>query len=99
MSNFDLIHCRVTYDEARGYIATSPELPVAVTALSLSALRKRVEAALMPDTVEVKFTLDRAAERERNGRRSRQQLTGGPRVAQRRASTAKASQPARWLPS
>jgi hypothetical protein len=89
--------CRVSFSD-RGYVASSPELPVDVTALSLSDLRKRI-AALAPDIVEVKFTLDRAAERERNGRRSRQQLTGGPRVAQRRASTAKASQPARWLPS
>jgi hypothetical protein len=58
----------VTFDERRGgYIATAPGL-VTVTALSLSGLRKRVEAQL-PPTEAVKFELDRVARRERDRRR------------------------------
>jgi len=76
----EIIHCRVTYEEARGYIATSPDLPTVVEAPSLSSLRKRIEAALMPDTVEVRFVLDRAAERQRRERRSRQQMAAGQRA-------------------
>ena len=58
----------VTFDERRGgYIATAPGL-VTVTALSLSSLRKRIEAQL-PPTEAVKLELDRVARRERDRRR------------------------------
>jgi hypothetical protein len=80
MTSLDLVYCRVTYEEARGYIATSPDLPTMVVAPSLTVLRKHVEAALMPDTVEVRFVLDRAAERQRRERRSRQQMAAGQRA-------------------
>jgi hypothetical protein len=37
----------VTFDERRGYVGTAPELRAPVVALSLSSLRRRIEAALM----------------------------------------------------
>jgi hypothetical protein len=40
-----------------------------VTALSLSGLRRRIEAALLPDEVDVQLVLDRAARLERDRRR------------------------------
>ena len=59
----------VTYDPAVGYRTTGgPELPV-VSALSLGGLRRRIEAALMPDEVIVVLSLDRAARLERDQRR------------------------------
>jgi hypothetical protein len=58
----------VTFDERRGgYVATAPGLAT-VTALSLSSLRKRIEAQL-PPTEAVKLELDRVARRERDRRR------------------------------
>jgi hypothetical protein len=63
----------VTFDPGRGCYATvSDQLPP-VMALSLSMLRKRIEAQLMPDDIEVILQLDRAARRERDQRRR-----GGP---------------------
>jgi hypothetical protein len=60
----------VTFDERRGgYVATGPGLAT-VTALSLSSLRKRIEAQL-PPTEAVKLELDRVARRERDRRRAR----------------------------
>jgi hypothetical protein len=57
----------VTFDERRGgYVATGPGLAT-VTALSLSSLRKRIEAQL-PPTEAVKLELDRVARRERDRR-------------------------------
>ena len=38
--------------------------------LSLGGLRRRIEALLLPDDVEVKLHLDRAAQRERDRRRA-----------------------------
>jgi hypothetical protein len=38
-------------------------------ALSLASLRKRIEAALLPNDVEVRLVLDRAARHERDQRR------------------------------
>jgi hypothetical protein len=59
----------VTFDERRGgYVATGPGLAT-VTALSLSSLRKRIEAQL-PPTEAVKLELDRVARRERDRRRA-----------------------------
>jgi hypothetical protein len=59
----------VTFDAARGcYVTVSDQLPP-VAALSLSMLRKRVAAALLPDDVEVILQLDRRARTERDQRR------------------------------
>jgi hypothetical protein len=79
MSNVELMHFRVTYDAERGYVASHPDWPAPIAALSLSALRKNVEAELLfrgGRGREVKFTLDRAASRARDERRSRAQLSG-----------------------
>jgi hypothetical protein len=43
--------------------------------LSLGGLRRRIEALMLPDSVEVRLMLDRAARLERDRRR----LTGRPR--------------------
>jgi hypothetical protein len=60
----------VTFDERRGgYVATGPGLAT-VTALSLSSLRKRIEAQL-PPTKTIKLELDRVARLERDRRRVR----------------------------
>ena len=59
----------VSFDEERGYYTTAPDVPT-VTALSLAGVRKRIAAALMPDEVDIKLELDRAARRERDRRRA-----------------------------
>jgi hypothetical protein len=71
----DWLTVSVTFDERRGYVGTAPELKVPVAALSLTGLCHRVEVAMLPDTVEIKLVLDRAARLERDRRR----LTGRPR--------------------
>ena len=43
-----------------------------MTALSVGGLRRRIETALMPDSVNVVLQLDRAARRERDQRRQAQ---------------------------
>lgn len=58
----------VSFDPHRGYHTVG--LPKPVTALSLNGLRRRIEALLMPDEVEVILQLDGLAERERHRRRS-----------------------------
>jgi hypothetical protein len=73
----DRLVIAVTFD-GHGYRTTSPEVPP-VSALSLSILRKRIEAVLMPDDPVVVLSLDRTARLERDRRRR-----GGPA----RASTA-----------
>jgi hypothetical protein len=60
----------VTFDERRGYVATAPELRQPVTALSLGGVRRRVEALMLPDEVDVRLVLDRAARQERDRRRA-----------------------------
>jgi hypothetical protein len=50
----------VSFDSERGYYTTAPDVPT-VTALSLAGVRKRIAAALMPDEVDIKLELDRAA--------------------------------------
>jgi hypothetical protein len=62
----DRLIVNVTFDEKRGYVATAPELRVAVVALSLGGLRRRIEALMVPDNVDVKLILDRSARRERD---------------------------------
>ena len=68
------LEVNVTFDPARGYIASAPELRRPVVALSLGMLRRRIEAALMPDRVDVVLQLDGLAERERHRRRAQPQL-------------------------
>jgi hypothetical protein len=75
----DRLEVAVTFDERRGYVASTPELRSPVTALSLGGLRRRIEIALLADDVDVRLVLDRAARLERDRRRrggtvSREQL-------------------------
>jgi hypothetical protein len=69
----DRLMVRVTFDEQRGYVGSAPELRQPVVALSLGGLRRKVEAALMPDEVEVRLQLDRTARQERDRRRRGEQ--------------------------
>ena len=48
----------MTYDAERGYIASAPELRQPIVALSLTSLRKRIEALLMPEKSLVVLQLD-----------------------------------------
>jgi hypothetical protein len=59
----------VTFDPTRGYVATHPQLPAPVVALSLSALRARVGRQLDIAAVNVRLKLDRAARAQRDARR------------------------------
>ena len=59
----------VTFDE-RGYIGSAPELRHAVVALSLGGLRRRIEALMVPDEVEIVLQLDGLAELERHRRQA-----------------------------
>jgi hypothetical protein len=71
----DKLSIAVTYDPAKGYIGSAPELRQPVIALSLGGLRRKIEAAMLPDEVMVMLQLDKAARLERDRRR----LTGRPR--------------------
>ena len=64
----------VSFDPQRGYFTTGSELARSLTALSLGGLRRRIEAALLPDDVIVTLNLDRIARRERDRRRQQPQL-------------------------
>jgi hypothetical protein len=71
----------VSFDERRGYVASHPKLRSPVTALSLGGLRRHIEALMLPDSVDVRLMLDRAALRERDRRRRGGDLgarAGGP---------------------
>jgi hypothetical protein len=57
------LEVNVTFDLARGYIASAPELRSPVVALRLGGLRRRIEAE-----VEIVLQLDGLAERERHRR-------------------------------
>ncbi len=59
----------VSFDPQRGYFTTGSELARSLTALSLGGLRRRIEAALLPDDVDVRLNLDRTARLERDRRR------------------------------
>jgi hypothetical protein len=65
----DRFEVSVTFDERRGYVASAPELRQPVTALSLGGLRRRIEALMLPDNVNVQLILDRGARLERDRRR------------------------------
>jgi hypothetical protein len=70
----------VSFDERCGYVGSAPELRSPVTALSLGGLRRRIEAALLPEVdVDVRLVLDRGARLERDRRR----LAGRPRRPER----------------
>ena len=60
----------VTFDERHGYIGSAPEVRSPVMALSLGGLRRKIEALLMPDEVEIVLQLDGRAERERHRRQA-----------------------------
>jgi hypothetical protein len=75
----------VTYDARDGYIATALELRKPVVALSLGGLRRRIEALMVPDEVEIVLHLDGLAERERHRRRAQAQLTRITQLDQRTA--------------
>ena len=55
----------VTYDARHGYVATHPQLPAPITALSLSALRARLGRQLDIAAVNVRLKLDKSARRQR----------------------------------
>jgi hypothetical protein len=66
----------VTFDERRGgYIGTHPDLRQPVVTLSLGAMRRRVEIAMLPEEPIIVLNLDRSARLERDRRR----LTGRAR--------------------
>jgi hypothetical protein len=68
------LEVNVTFDSARGYIASAPELRQPTVALSLASLRMRIEIALLPDDVIITLNLDRVARLERDRRRQQAQL-------------------------
>jgi hypothetical protein len=47
----------VTFDERRGYVGSATELRSPVVALSLGGLRRRIEALMVPDSVDVVLQL------------------------------------------
>jgi len=55
----------VTFDERRGYVGTHPNLRAPVVALSLSGLRRKIEALMLPEDVIIVLSLDRDARLER----------------------------------
>jgi hypothetical protein len=59
----------VTFDPVRGYVATHPNLPQPVLALSLGVLRARIGAQLGHGSHDVRLKLDRAARAQRDERR------------------------------
>ena len=65
----DKLTIAVTFHPERGYVGTAPRC-----ASSLGGLRRKIEAAMLPDKVIV-MQLDKAARLERDRRR----LTGRPR--------------------
>jgi hypothetical protein len=74
----DRFEVSVTFDPAKGYVATAPELRVPVTALSLGGIRRRVEALMLPEEPIVVLNLDRAARLERDRRRAAAVARAGP---------------------
>jgi len=66
----DRFEVSVTFDPAKGYAATAPELREPVLALSLGGVRRRVEALMLPDDLHVVLQLDVRARRERDRRRA-----------------------------
>ena len=77
MGVLDRLTVGVTFDPAKGYVATIPDVAAPVTALSLNGLRRRIEALLLPDSVVVRLSLDRDARLERDARRKGGQSRAG----------------------
>lgn len=75
----DRLTVSVSFDPAKGYVGTHPALRP-LTALSLNGLRRQVEAALMPKSAVITFSLDRAARRERDQRRALARPTQQSRI-------------------
>jgi hypothetical protein len=71
----DKLSIAVTFRPEQGYIGTAPDLRQPIIALSLGGLRRKVEAAMLPEDVIIVLNLDKAARLERDRRR----LTGRPR--------------------
>ena len=84
MGVLDRLTVAVTFDPAKGYVATIPDVPAPVTALSLNGLRRRIEALLLPDSVVVRLSLDRDARLERDARRKGGQSRPSDYVARAR---------------
>ena len=69
----------VTFDCIKGhYVATVPDLPAPIVAQSLAGLRKRIQAALLPDDVDMRLILDRKARLERDPAPPRRGHRGRP---------------------
>jgi hypothetical protein len=43
------LEVNVTFDSARGYIASAPEVRQPIIALSLGGLRRRIDTLMLPD--------------------------------------------------
>jgi hypothetical protein len=71
----DRLEVSITFDPARGYVATAAELRQPIVALSLGGLRRRIEIAMLPNDVCVVLQLDGLAERERHRRRAKMGVT------------------------
>ena len=69
MNLIDKLQVFVSFDEKHGYVGRVPGLRQPIIALSLGGLRRRIEAMLMPDEVDLVLQLDRAARVERDRRR------------------------------
>jgi hypothetical protein len=65
----DKLAVNVSFDPRRGYFTVGSELPTVISALSLTGLKRRIEAVLMPDDHVIVLRLDALADRERNRRR------------------------------
>jgi len=62
------LQVHVTFDEQRGYVASSDVLGT-ITALSLSGLRRQIDARLGKDVIP-RLVLDKRARVERDARRA-----------------------------
>jgi hypothetical protein len=49
----------VSFEERRGYVGHVPDLAEPVVALSLGGLRRRIEALMLPDVVQIRLVLAR----------------------------------------
>ena len=62
----DRLTVSVTFDPSICYIGRLPELHEPIVALSLGALRRRVEALMVPEQPIIVVSLDRGARLERD---------------------------------
>jgi hypothetical protein len=81
----------VTFDPARGYVATAPELRAPVVALRLGGLRRKIEIAMLPSVSRRRDVAGRGiAVQAREGGCS---PVGGLSVRKRRLPDAHAAKP------